>query len=355
MAWIEKRSHGWVVRWRDADGVARISPPPAYGSKGDAAAAAREFEQRVPPVKRRRDRPGQTPIAPLTIAALAALWHAAQVDNDERMRRPGAQAYIDAARDLAIAAAKRWGEAAKPADVTLDGAAALRRKVPRTAAYLRAILRWARDHHGTALDPRVFTALRPPPSKRSTAGLLTERQVKAALARARRRSQLPIFSCLSTYGWRPITACRLTVGDVDLKRREITIDRKHDGTPHTHPLFPCHVAQLGALVKGRADDAPLFRPPRSKDGVDRWRVSKGGSAAMLAVWFRRNLLPVGVYNLKRFALSRMASGAWPWRAPLSIPDVRLYTGHKADAMVMRYLRTNTERARSLMADFPGGQ
>ncbi|MBA3622969.1 MAG: site-specific integrase [Methylibium sp.] len=303
-------------------------------------------------------------MAPLTVAAIAAMWHAAQVDSDERMQRPGALAYINIARDLAIAAARQWdrgSEAARPADVTIEGAIALRRRVPRTAAYLRAILRWARDHHGTALDPRVFAALRPPPSKRSTAGLLTEREVKAALARARRRGQLALVSCLSAYGWRPITACRLTVGDVDLKRREITIDRKHDGTPHTHPLFPCHVDQLRELVKGRRPSDLLFRPPRArvtrKTGLrtDGWAISAGGSASMLSCWFRWNLLPVGIYALKRFAISRMAIGAWPWRAPLGLADVRLYTGHKADAIVMRYLRTNEQRARSLMADFDGGQ
>lgn len=359
MAWVEKRRSGWYVRWRHADGRKPAAGP--YGSKGQATAAAAEYDAGNPPVRRGRAG-GPRPVEPLTIAQVAALWRADRMADAERMERPGAREYLDDAHARIVAVAASWGTPAAPAtpaDATMVRAIALRKRDPRTSASMRAILRWARGHHGTPFDPQVDVALRPPPSKRARVDRLTDREAKVILARARRLGQLPIISCLMVYGWRPITACRRNVGHVDLKRGTIEIDRKH-GTPLVHPLFRFHVEMLRPLVEGRPPEAPLFVPPRwakTKAGdahqreKDRWAISATGSAGMLAVWFRRKLLAgVGSYQLKRLALSRMLAGEWPWKRPLSPEEIRLYTGQKSDAIVLRYERTNLDRARGLMSE-----
>lgn len=365
MAWTEKRPAGWFVRWRTLEGRKPVEGP--YASKGDADAAAKEFEAREPPRPRGRAG-GPRPVEPLTIAQLAALWRLAMMDNEERMQRPGAQTYLDdvVARIVAVAASwKLPDRAARPADVTVAMATALRKKAHRTSANMRAILRWAQGHHGTPFPPMVDVALRPPPSRKSVKERLTERDAKACLARARRAGQLPLISCLMVYGWRPITACRLNVGSVDLKGGRISLWVKHDGEPWWHPLCGFHVDMLRPLVTGRASDEPLFVPPRRakrKDGqphgkdVSRWTISDGGSAGMLAVWFRRHMLRgVGTKQVRKLAISRMRAGEWPWRVPMEPVAVRLITGQKTDQIVSRYEQTNMDRVRTFMTPDARGQ
>lgn len=361
MAWIEKRSQGWMVRWRTAEGGKPVAGP--YGSRGEAQDALDEYESRTPPKRRRGRAGGLRPIEPLTIAQLAALWRTAMMADEERMERPGAQTYLDDAERRIVAVATSWSlpdRAARPSDVTVERATALKRKAKRTSASMRAILRWARGHHGTPLDPMVDEALKPPPSRTQNRERLTDRAAKACLARARRLGQLPLISCLMVYGWRAITACRLNVGDVDLRGARIRLLIKHDGEPWWHPLFPFHVAMLRPLVEGRPPEAPLFVPPRMpkrKDGQphererDRWTISDAGSAGMLAVWFRRHMLTgVGTKQVKKLAISRMRSGEWPWRMPMDPMDIRRFTGQKSDAIVARYEQTNMDRSRAFMAE-----
>lgn len=341
MAWPEKRPSGWYIRWREPDGRKPAAGP--YGSKALAVAAAEEFDARTAPKRRRRA--GARPVEPLTINQLAALWKQANEGDATRMARPGAAEYLATAVALV---AKAQG-AALPGDLTPASAAALRKRLPRTASILRGILRWARDHHGTPLDPIVYASLRPQQSRRADLDLLTDRQARYVLARARRFRQLPLFSCLMLYGWRPVTACRLTVGDFDAKRGTIRLAVKHSGEPWQHPLFPFHVDMLRELAAGRPADAPLFLTPRGKP----WTISKTGGANTVAVWYRRNLAPRGakvgnVYACKRLAISRMLSGAWPWPAPLQPVDVRLFTAQRSDAIVVRYLASHDDRARKLV-------
>ncbi len=356
MAWVEKHPHGFLVRWRLPDGSRPYAGP--YGSRGEADAAAAEFNSRQP--RKKRAVAGAKPVEPLTIAGLAAEWRLDRMDDAKRMARPGAQAYLDDVLKRVQAVAADWklpDRAARPGDITPDMAKALRGRHVRTAAALRGILRWARGKHGTPFEPQVDEALKAPPSERGTGALLTDRQVLAAMARARRHGQLALFSCIAIYGWRPITACRRNVEHVDLKAGTIEIDRKH-GDPIKHPLFPFHVDLLRPLVEGRPKRAPLFVPPRpqrTKDGKpsqrerDRWTISESGSAGMLAVWCFRNL-GVRIYKggLKNVALTRMLAGDWPWKRPLTTEEVRLYTGQKSAAIVERYERTNLQRARALM-------
>lgn len=351
MAWVEKSAQGWVIRWRADDGTRPVAGP--YPSKGDAEKAASEFEARTP--KRRRRTAGPRPVDPLTIAQLAALWRLDRMDDEERMKRPGAQTYLDEAKRLVSAV---WPAETRPQDVTVAMAKALRKKAGRTSASMRHILRWARGNHGTPFDPMVDEALKPPPSLHERRERLTDRAVLAGLSRARRHGQLALVSCLAVYGWRGITASRADVGDVDLAGARMRLTIKHDRDAWWIPLFDFHVRMLRPLVEGRAPDAPLFVPPRhararsadDKRQRGRWMISPGGSAVMLATWLRRNVLPgVGSKQLKKFAVSRMLAGEWPWTRPLTRADVRLITGQKSDAIVGRYDETNLSRARAFMA------
>lgn len=365
MAWVERRQQGWVVRWRTENGEKPVAGP--YGSRAEARKEAEAFEAKTPPKRRRQRATGPRPLDPLSIAQVAAKWRLDRMDNEERMERPGAQTYLDDTLRRVVAVAESWkrpDRAARPGDVTVQMAATLRKKAKRTAAGLRAILRWSRGHLGTPFDPMVDEALKPPPSKSEITGRLTDREARAVLARARRHGQLPLIACLMVYGWRPITACRLNVGNVDLKGARINLSIKHDAKPWVHPLFPFHVEMLRPLVEGRPADEPLFvppRPPKTKKGLphqrqcERWTISNGGSAGMLAVWFRRNMLrDVGTKQIRKLAISRMRSGEWPWKAPMDPVDVRRFTGQKTDAIVQRYEQTNMERARAFMADSSGG-
>ncbi|MBA3684182.1 MAG: hypothetical protein H0W72_02960 [Planctomycetes bacterium] len=347
MAWVEKRPQGWVVRWRDAEGKHSTR---AYGSKAAASAAAVEFEQRTAP-KRRQRRHSARPVEQLTVAQIADLWRIANEGDASRMRRPGAAEYLTTAvaQVVRTCAGKGW---LMPGDITPAAATSLRRANPKTVSILRGMLRWARDQHGVPFDPLVYAALRPAPSRRAERDLLTDRQARYVLARARRWKQMPLFSCLMAYGWRPVTACRLRVRDFNAKTGTVRTAVKHNGQPWEHPLFPEHVAMLRDLAADRPGDAPLFLTPRGKP----WRISARGAAATLTVWYRRNIAPkrpgnVGnIYALKRLAISRMLTGAWPWPQSLSPADVCLFTGQRSAEVVVRYFVTQADRARKLVGN-----
>jgi integrase len=337
-------SGAWRIRWRASDGS---QPSKTYPTRGEAARAARELAAKIGPTQRRKRAPGPQPPTFLTIDQIAQQWRDTR-EGTAIAQRPGADAYMDEVTKQAPLIAEDLGwttsRDANPTDVANLKRLRRNRGVARPLSYLRVLLRWAAENAGQPLDFAADVAMRAPQSRKSSLELLTDREAKVILSRARRLQQLPIISCLITYGWRPITACRLKVGDVDLRRQVIRIGIKQHGEPWEHDLFPGHVEQLAQLVGKRAAGEPLFL---NDAGTHRWWPGKLGG------FYRHCLKPTGsragnIYALKRLAMTRMHRGLWPWPEPLSIADIQLFTGHKTKEQVFRYLGTNRERSRFLV-------
>lgn len=348
--WIEEAHGGYVIKWRE-NGERRTSR--TYARKSEAEVAAVDLRQKLGPTVRRR-RAGRRPVEHLTIDAIAEQWAAAHADET-----PGHDDYLVEvqANVKRLAKAMHW---VSPGDANVDAIrshlASRGGRGRRQLSYLRAVLRWAARKLDQPLDEKVDQELAAPPSKEADMDLLTEDQVDAIRERANELEVGALVDCLLTYGWRPATACRILVGDVDLDRGRIKIGTKHNGTPWRHPLFPVHVEQLRALAADRSKEDALFLNPQGEP----WRLRRGeGGAEQLAGFFRDNIRPQGaegnIYRLKNWAISKMDEGAHPWRRKLSTAQIALYTGHRTKTQILRYLRTNEEEARDLMAvDDRGG-
>lgn len=215
--------------------------------------------------------------------------------------------------------------------------------------YLLAVLRWASGtplrqpvDHGCFTLPRMPRPQRPPPS------LLTAAQVAEVITKARAAGGEPaaaILEHLSTYGCRPVEACRLVVGNVDVAAGTLTHPITKNGDAVTHPLFPEHVARYAKLVEGRRADAPLFPSP---DG-DPWWLNKRHAAGELTNWYRdrcADTLPTaqaGIYCLKDYAITMMEA------AGIDDRTKALFTGHRSMSSFARYKATNQDRATAALA------
>lgn len=337
-------SGAWRIRWRAADGS---QPSATYPTRADAARAARELEIKLgPTVRGARKALGPRPPTYLTIAQIIERWRQTR-EGTALAQRPGSDEYMDEvvrkAQKIADDLGWQTSRDARASDVA--NLKRLRKNVgvARPLSYLRAILRWAAENADQPLDVAADIAMRAPPSRKASVDLLTDREARVVLARARRLGQFALFSCLMVYGWRPITACRIKVGDVDLKRGTVRIGIKQNGEPWVHPLFAFHVDQLRPLVEGRPLSAPLFLSLRGKRGWVPHRLSR---------FYAKRLRPGGnagnIYALKRLAITRMDAGLWPWADKLAIADIQLFTGHRTKEQVLRYLATNLNRARALV-------
>lgn len=340
--WIEKRKQGYVVRWRHL-GVKHASA--AYLSKGEAVAAADELDLRLGRTLRKRKN-GPRARANLTLEQLATSWQAERGMGDRPGQRHYGQAVVDTvkrladelgwltANDVNLESLRRWKQERKGG--------------VRQLAYLRTVLRWASAAMDQPLDIRVDRALRAPQGQEADLQPYTAEQTQQVLDLAGLLGQGAIISCLATYGWRPITACRITCGDLRADGT-IRIGIKRNG-PWIHPIFPHHIAELGKLAHGRGADEPLFFSTANRP----WRT--GQAAHELSRWYRDNLHPAeaqgNIYQLKRFAITRMHRGLAPWARPLSIAEIQLFTGHRSKNQVLRYIKAHLDEARGVMGHLP---
>lgn len=323
MASSHKRGKGWRVSvWED--GKQRWLPG-SHRTKADADEEGARV-QAILDAKRPAARLAQEPLA-----TLIARWAADRVSqgNDPHWTE------LTAKRVRSLCEARGW---ALPRDVTPAAVVSWRSSggKARLGAYLRAVLWWARDSLQQPVDEQTLIALRPPKAKRRPdKELLTPAQVAEVQAAADAVSPEAgaLVHCLSTYGWRPVTAGRLTVGDVDLE--EGTVDTKvKGGDVLRHPLLPATVERLRAAV-GEREAGPLFRHPRTQVAF----TLSGGSS--VASWINTSLMrrEIGSYQLKSYAITRMLDRG------LTERDARDFTGHKTPGQLLRYARTNATRAR----------
>lgn len=350
MAWIEKRGKRQVVRWETAnpDGTTTTH---SSGRLTEPKAKALVAKLRAKLPDRRRRKPGLR-VADPSIASLCTQWEAAKAQEGGK------------SANYAKEAARRAGALADAAGITTTSqATAARIRAYRTTAdsgchrplaYLRAVLAWAVEEMEVEIEPRFFIAARPPPSAESEHRLLTNEEASSIEAEARRLEQWPLVRCLMLYGWRPITACRLLVQHIDLAQGAVRLQVKRAKHAHAHPLHPEAAALLRPLVEDRPPGAPLFLNRAGKP----WRT-RGDDADGVTKWYRDNLQEIapdagGTNALKRWALYRMAAGLDPWPRPLSLREIRLFTGHKTDSQAARYLRHSTQEAQRLVVEKRGG-
>jgi hypothetical protein len=209
---------------------------------------------------------------------------------------------------------------------------------PRTCSFLAAVLRWARDTLDQHVDPKALLALRPGKANRKPAKpLLTAEQVAAveALAGQMHSNAATLVHCLSTYGWRPITAARMVVADFDAVGGTITC-RVKGGDVVRHLLLPETTARLRWRVAEAKPQDPLFVDPRTKAG---WALA---GSYTISQWSRDHLR-TKVYDLKRYAISTMLNKGIPPQ------DIAQFTGHRTIAQVLRYARTNELRQAATLA------
>lgn len=332
MPWIEKRPGGYVVRWREGGRNTPAQCTPIITRKDLAKAKAEEIADQV--AARGVLRPG----VDLSMREILGRWKIAKAARGAR------DIHLDKAhtRLASLTAAQGWTNTRKITPATVEewrqaGGS------PRGGAMLRAVLRWASETCDQYVDPRAMVALRPRPTKRRPrkelppAAYVTNWQAKADKASP---SAGALVHCLGTYGWRPITAADLVVGDLDLEAGMITTAVK-GGDIVRHPLLPATLKRLRPLVADRAKAEPLFLHPETGKA---WNPSS--SSGFSIVRWCRDYLCMSSYDLKRWAISTMLE------RKMEPQTVALYTGHRTLSQVLTYARTNEEKARKALAALP---
>ncbi len=346
--WVERRKQGYILRWRTANAGADATGPrwtkhasAAYPTKADALREARRLSARLGLTPRGR-KAGPRPAPRMTLRELALAWQSGR----RRGGGPGESPYTDlvVATVTRLSAELAWGTIHDCNLPSLSRWRAGRTGGDRTLAYLRLVLRWSAEHLDQPYDLRVDAALRARQSREADVELYSEAQMNSVRSMALLLQQGVLIDCLATYGWRPITACRLTCGDLRADGT-ITIGVKRNGA-WSHPLFPFHAEQLRALADTRRREEPLFIAPTGKA----WRHA--ASADQLGQWYRDNLRPTGadgnIYQLKRWAITRMHAGGAPWPRRLTIPEIQTFTGLRSKTQVLRYLRSSMADAHDLV-------
>jgi hypothetical protein len=334
-----KRNGTWTVRWREGGRGGKYLRKSGFATKGAAESFAATLAPRIAASLKLS---ASAAVGAMPLATLIERWI-------DRGRSEGRDAYYLASNRkqlLDLTQAMGW---TLPGDVTPAEVARWRGiregRNARLGAVLRACLRWAHEALEQPLHQRALVALRPPSRKRKAPKpLIDDDHLAACQARAQDLGGCApaLLHGLSTYGWRPITAARLRVRDLDLDRGEITLDVKMVGA-HKHPLFPATLALLRPLVHHQPDHAPLFR---TETGA---AFGLGCREYCLSNWWRKRFPGMGpVYDLKRWALSRMQAGAPPWPRPLTLAEIRRFTGHRTTQALLIYLRDNDQTARDLV-------
>lgn len=337
MPWKERRPGGWLI----VDDVTTTG-----ARKYDFARTSIDADKKVSRLRSiKAARRHLTPGSSVTIDDLLERWR--QYKVAERRMSVGTMAlYIK--RIGALAKARHWKTASA---ITRDE---LRRwaldanniGVSVTRDYLLSVLRVAVAEWDIAVDPGVLRG-KWGSSKRvnlDEAPLLTDAEAAAIKGKADTHGTHKglIVHWMERYGPRPATLAKMLVGHVSLERAEAWLGHVKNGMPLMHPLFPDTLARLRVVIGDRGPKGCLFLTEHGEP----YSVRAEDGAAGLTRWYRMNVDARGIYQLKRRAITRMFQGAPPWRAPMTLADVKLFTGHTSDEP-LRYQRTNQERARWL--------
>jgi integrase len=338
-AWIESRKRGWFrVRWRK-DGKKFASH--VFFNRADAEQKLSEISNDLSVAK---EASGSTRGVALSIDAMLVKWAASR--SSEGGVRPS---YIQevTAQITKLSEALEWKNVR---DITAESIDRWRSSIPngkgtdKPLASVKSVLNWARRSLRQPVDATVLTI---PPRKRPRKlppTLMNDAEFSAVLARAKslagERVSL-LLECLGTYAWRPIDACKLECGSVDVGG--ITLKATKNGDAVRHPLLPEHAARLCALAADRKPEEKLFLDPLKRE----WRISKLGQAEGLSSWYKVNIGEAifaegsgrtGIYCLKDRAISAMEDAGIDDRTKAS------FTGHRTLRVFDHYRATNPQRA-----------
>jgi integrase len=250
--WPYLRKGGYyIIRWENPPGVHPRHdshvPDPPITAKAEAERLCEEFRNKLPQTAPKR-KAGPRPFQALTILDITRRWHA---DNERLSYR-----HQVLNSNTKLVTANGW---VYPGDIPIDWVDGFRKDKGnmRAVSYLGLVLRWGANKRMHDMDHQTLKDLKAPQSKESDADLMTQAQLDDTLARADARGQLPLAHCLSTYAWRPISACRLRVGDI--KDDTVTLRvLKGSIKPFVHTLFQETLDLLQPLMKGRAPNEFLF-------------------------------------------------------------------------------------------------
>lgn len=237
--------------------------------------------------------------------------------------------------------------------------------------YLLSVLRWAARVHRVPVRDEVLKYRPPAPERVAKPPLLSDDQMNwirdCAMEYGPRA--FAIVDYLSTYGARPITACRMMYSSLDLEHGELVLGarkrrkkaeallpgkrgEKHSGS-WRHVLFDRHLEAWPELViDGEPSVTPLFAHYKE----DRpWRIQRG-RATEITDWYHntiakklRNRLGelAGIYHLKRYAITSL------FRAGVDPATISLFTGHLSLDQVMTYATSNADIQRGALAKLDG--
>jgi integrase len=345
-AWIEgkKRTGPWKVRWREQVGgawVKRASPSLSTRVEAEGWCEAKNLTlARAASVVDRRH-------PSLAVGELFTKWRADRLAEGEIR-----ETYAEEVRGVwvGLCESMKW---LRVCDITADGLNAWRSTKERGAQkpirIVKSLLSWARQSLNEPVDLAVLT-MRPGSTKhpRASPHLLTDTQIRDIIARADvfGASIGALIRHLSTYGCRPIDACRLTVGDWNRRMQEITLRRTKNGDDVTHPVDADMAARIDALVANRGPREPLYQNPSGTA----WSIDRLGCARQLVEWYVANIgnhvisTPAqrGIYCLKDYAITAMQA------AGIEDTEKKLFTGHRKESAFERYKTTNRDRAKAAL-------
>jgi hypothetical protein len=334
MAWIEKKREGFRARWRDAKG--KVHAGPTFATKDEAGAWAIATGHAEPPKHNLVEL-----LEDFCTSRIAERGIQVTYSRDLRQRLPSvflARGWTTADQ-ITVAEIDRWWR-----DTSGTG-------LRRPLAQILSLLRWAFHHRDVSVPAKVLTYRAPRQARKvKDAELLNGDQVRLILEagaafpptdqergrpaiswRGFNAHLVALLHYLSTYGARPATACKLTIGQIDFAAGTLTLTAKRSGE-WRHPLRDDTLQYFAAIVAGREhkQDAPLFLNFHQKP----WKLTPAGEADQLAWWYHKHIgshLRLGklarVYHLKRYAISTMrAAGA-------DAETVAKFTGHLTTAQV----------------------
>lgn len=334
MSSIQKKSGGWVVRWREAGRASKQHSSQVFETKAEAKNHAVSIDAKHIAATGGAVAQGQTP----TLQALVEI-HLRQRPNrtnnvEVRIR------YDDLARNAYRSLFRKHPTWKVPSDIHRGDFAILplgQRRYTKTLLLLAQSL-------GHPIEPGIVTMRLERPRRTPQPNLLSAAQVAQIQQMADEWSAglgLAVH-LLVTYGHRPQSLVLLNQDAYDPAQNTLTLDIK-GGDIHRHPLIPATTQRIAAaqnylqnrLQRKLCPSDPLIPAHYEAPGN---RYLKGAS---LATWYCQcigaKIHPhsTGIYNLKRYAISTLL------QTGLDAKTIASITGHRTPSLILNtYARTN---------------
>lgn len=337
---LQRRGKGWRVIWREGGRGSKRHPSETFFDTPQATGRqlAEDERQRLLARLKAREALGNRTLVP--IGEVLERWLLAV-----QTEKHASALYVQKSRTTLgrIIKAKGW---ATTADVTREQAGGIGRGAMRL---LRAMLHHA-ETYDQVVDRHLWHLPLPPRPERPKVELLTDAQVRQLLAEAKRWGNEAVAHLLVTYGHRPESVAQALISDVDFAAGTIELPVKSIGALRRvrHPLLPATLKLLRRVVRGRPAGEHLLldhngQPWKTGQAIAQWWYDSVGRAVLGA-----KSRACGVYQLKRYAISRMLARG------LDVATIASITGHATPTALLTYARTNEQRQRTALAALAAG-